>query len=92
MSFVAFNRKLTAFSLLRNHHRLFNDNRWSESKDLRFLDTIRFLSMFCVMLGHSAMTHSVLPLDNPQFIEKVSEHFCNKCNSKYSCFRTMKKY
>lgn len=41
------------------------------ARDLRPINAIRLLTMFCVMMGHSALFMNILPSSNPQYMEKV---------------------
>lgn len=40
------------------------------SKDLRPIQALRFLTMFCVVIGHCVLFINVMPVYNPQFMEK----------------------
>uniref|UniRef100_A0A182UXI0 Acyltransferase 3 domain-containing protein n=1 Tax=Anopheles merus TaxID=30066 RepID=A0A182UXI0_ANOME len=63
---------LVAFSLPRNWHLLTTARRKASStatKDLRFIQSVRFLVMYLVIAGHSMLFNCIFPLQNPQYVE-----------------------
>uniref|UniRef100_A0A1S4GUV1 Acyl_transf_3 domain-containing protein n=1 Tax=Anopheles gambiae TaxID=7165 RepID=A0A1S4GUV1_ANOGA len=63
---------LVAFSLPRNWHLLTTARRKVSStatKDLRFIQSVRFLVMYLVIAGHSMLFNCIFPLQNPQYVE-----------------------
>ncbi|XP_055708626.1 nose resistant to fluoxetine protein 6-like isoform X1 [Phlebotomus papatasi] len=57
------------FSLLRNWYRLMSGPKTNSDKDLRCIHAMRFLTMFCVIIGHTILFLNVFPVFNPQYIE-----------------------
>ncbi|EAT32954.1 AAEL014803-PA, partial [Aedes aegypti] len=55
---------LVSFSILRNWYRLTSRSVDPLSRDLRFLQAIRFFTMYLVISGHSALVFFVLPTQN----------------------------
>nr|XP_029732450.1 nose resistant to fluoxetine protein 6-like isoform X2 [Aedes albopictus] len=55
---------LVSFSMLRNWYRLTSRSDDPLSRDLRFLQAIRFLTMYLVISGHSAFVFYILPTQN----------------------------
>ncbi|KXJ81468.1 hypothetical protein RP20_CCG019556 [Aedes albopictus] len=55
---------LVSFSILRNWYRLTSRSDDPLSRDLRFLQAIRFLTMYLVISGHSAFVFYILPTQN----------------------------
>ncbi|XP_021697471.1 nose resistant to fluoxetine protein 6 [Aedes aegypti] len=55
---------LVSFSILRNWYRLTSRSEDPFSRDLRFLQAIRFFTMYLVISGHSALVFFVLPTQN----------------------------
>jgi hypothetical protein len=62
---------LTLFSIRRNWHILSEPTK-SDVRDLRFIQAVRALTMFGVILGHCCWFSIVLPSINPIFMENVS--------------------
>uniref|UniRef100_A0A182NJB8 Acyltransferase 3 domain-containing protein n=1 Tax=Anopheles dirus TaxID=7168 RepID=A0A182NJB8_9DIPT len=62
---------LVAFSLPRNWHLLTTARKKTatSTKDLRFLQSARFLVMYLVIAGHSMLFNCIFPLQNPQYVE-----------------------
>lgn len=60
------------FSIQSNYQRFIRDYKIQEPSELRFVDSIKFLSMLLVIIGHCILFHSVLPFANPEFVESVS--------------------
>ncbi|XP_058123495.1 nose resistant to fluoxetine protein 6 [Anopheles ziemanni] len=63
---------LVAFSLPRNWHLLTESaqkRKTKGSKDLRFIQSVRFLVMYLVIAGHSMLFNCIFPLLNPQYVE-----------------------
>ncbi|XP_055623466.1 nose resistant to fluoxetine protein 6-like [Toxorhynchites rutilus septentrionalis] len=60
-----------SFSMLRNWYRLTSRSQEPVDKDLRFLQAIRFLSMFLVITGHAALLCAVIPSQNSYRIEMM---------------------
>ncbi|XP_053674392.1 nose resistant to fluoxetine protein 6-like [Anopheles nili] len=62
---------LVTFSLPRNWHLLTASRRKTSTtpKDLRFLQSVRFLVMYLVIAGHSMLFNCIFPLLNPQYVE-----------------------
>lgn len=60
---------LKSFSFVSNFKSFFNEH---EAQDLDFIHSIKFLTMLFVIMGHCILLHSVLPFNNPEFIEAVS--------------------
>uniref|UniRef100_A0A182PVM7 Acyltransferase 3 domain-containing protein n=1 Tax=Anopheles epiroticus TaxID=199890 RepID=A0A182PVM7_9DIPT len=60
-----------AFSLPRNWHLLTTARKKAStsSKDLRFIQSVRFLVMYLVIAGHSMLFNCIFPLRNPQYVE-----------------------
>lgn len=61
----------TLFSVRRNWHILSAPTK-PEVRDLRFIQAIRGLTMFGVIIGHCGWFTIILPSYNPIFIEEVS--------------------
>ncbi|XP_062550134.1 nose resistant to fluoxetine protein 6-like [Armigeres subalbatus] len=55
---------LVSFSILRNWYRLSSRSEDPLSRDLRFLQAIRFFTMYLVISGHSALLFFILPTQN----------------------------
>ncbi|XP_065086712.1 nose resistant to fluoxetine protein 6-like [Ochlerotatus camptorhynchus] len=55
---------LVSFSVLRNWYRMTSRSEDPLSKDLRFLQAIRFFTMYLVVSGHSALIFFILPTQN----------------------------
>jgi hypothetical protein len=62
---------LTLFSIRRNWHILSAPVK-SDVRDLRFIQAVRTLTMFGVIIGHCGWFSIVLPSINPIFMENVS--------------------
>lgn len=62
---------MVSFSLPRNWYRLVSEPNSEISHDLRPINAIRFLTMYCVMVGHCVLFMNVLPQMNPQYMERV---------------------
>uniref|UniRef100_A0A182JNH6 Acyltransferase 3 domain-containing protein n=1 Tax=Anopheles christyi TaxID=43041 RepID=A0A182JNH6_9DIPT len=62
---------LIAFSLPRNWHLLTTARKKASTstKDLRFIQSVRFLVMYLVIAGHSMLFNCIFPLQNPQYVE-----------------------
>ncbi|XP_052893013.1 nose resistant to fluoxetine protein 6-like [Anopheles moucheti] len=62
---------LVAFSLPRNWHLLTTARKkaTTSTKDLRFIQSVRFLVMYLVIAGHSMLFNCIFPLHNPQYVE-----------------------
>uniref|UniRef100_A0A4Y0BK97 Acyl_transf_3 domain-containing protein n=1 Tax=Anopheles funestus TaxID=62324 RepID=A0A4Y0BK97_ANOFN len=62
---------LVSFSLLRNWHLLTMARKkaTTSTKDLRFIQSVRFLVMYLVIAGHSMLFNCIFPLHNPQYVE-----------------------
>lgn len=41
-------------------------------RDLRCIHALRFITMYCVIIGHTILFLNVFPVYNPQYIELVS--------------------
>ena len=65
-------RIFTLFSLRRNWNILSKPTK-PEVRDLRFIQAIRTLTMFGVVIGHCGWFSIILPSYNPIFIEDVSD-------------------
>lgn len=65
---------LVSFSLPRNWYRLTGESSPASdlSRDLRSINAIRVMCMGGVILGHSALSTSITPVYNPQFLESVN--------------------
>lgn len=61
---------VVAFSIPRNWYRLMAKNRSQISDDLRPIQALRFLTMFGVVLGHCVLFTNVMPMYNPEYMEK----------------------
>lgn len=62
---------MVSFSLPRNWARFMAESNNQIARDLRPINAIRLLTMFCVMMGHSALFMNIIPSSNPQYMEKV---------------------
>ncbi|XP_050072930.1 nose resistant to fluoxetine protein 6-like [Anopheles maculipalpis] len=62
---------LVSFSLPRNWHLLTTTRKkaTTSAKDLRFIQSVRFLVMYLVIAGHSMLFNCIFPLHNPQYVE-----------------------
>ncbi|XP_035910415.1 nose resistant to fluoxetine protein 6-like [Anopheles stephensi] len=62
---------LVSFSLPRNWHLLTTTRKkaTSSAKDLRFIQSVRFLVMYLVIAGHAMLFNCIFPLHNPQYVE-----------------------
>uniref|UniRef100_A0A182MS93 Acyltransferase 3 domain-containing protein n=1 Tax=Anopheles culicifacies TaxID=139723 RepID=A0A182MS93_9DIPT len=63
---------LLSFSLPRNWHLLTAARKkatGTSTKDLRFIQSVRFLVMYLVIAGHSMLFNCIFPLHNPQYVE-----------------------
>lgn len=61
---------VVTFSLPRNWYRLISKSDNPCSNNLRPIQALRFLTMFCVILGHSVLFTNVMPVYNPQYMER----------------------
>jgi hypothetical protein len=61
-----------AFSLPRNLHRLSAAPSIKSHNDFKFIQAARFLTNFCVMMAHAITICFGFPLENTEFIEKVT--------------------
>lgn len=61
---------ILSFSIPRNWYRLISKSKSQISNDLRPLQALRFLTMFCVVIGHVVLFMNVMPVYNPQYMEK----------------------
>ncbi|XP_001661710.2 nose resistant to fluoxetine protein 6 [Aedes aegypti] len=62
-------QKLALFSLPRNWQILMTKRRTTLSKDLRFIQSARFLIMYLVIAGHCMLFNCIFPLLNPEYVE-----------------------
>ncbi|XP_062550046.1 nose resistant to fluoxetine protein 6-like isoform X2 [Armigeres subalbatus] len=62
-------QKLVLFSLPRNWQILTTKRRTTLSKDLRFIQSARFLIMYLVIAGHCMLFSCIFPLLNPEYVE-----------------------
>ncbi|XP_029725442.2 nose resistant to fluoxetine protein 6-like [Aedes albopictus] len=62
-------QKLVLFSLPRNWQILMAKRRTTLSKDLRFIQSARFLIMYLVIAGHCMLFNCIFPLLNPEYVE-----------------------
>ncbi|KAL1399496.1 hypothetical protein pipiens_008163 [Culex pipiens pipiens] len=62
-------QKLVLFSLARNWQTLVAKRRSTLSKDLRFIQSARFLVMYLVIAGHCMLFNCIFPLMNPEYVE-----------------------
>ncbi|XP_065086708.1 nose resistant to fluoxetine protein 6-like [Ochlerotatus camptorhynchus] len=62
-------QKLVLFSLPRNWQILMVKRRSTLSKDLRFIQSARFLIMYLVIAGHCMLFNCIFPLLNPEYVE-----------------------
>ncbi|CAH0695622.1 unnamed protein product [Spodoptera exigua] len=73
------NRYLLAFSLKRNFDILTYDRCKPRTddrmKDVACIEGIRFLGMQCVIFSHVMLIYIYSYIDNPQFIERMYDHF-----------------
>ncbi|XP_055623467.1 nose resistant to fluoxetine protein 6-like [Toxorhynchites rutilus septentrionalis] len=60
-----------SFSILRNWYRLTSRAHEPIDKDLRFLQAIRFLTMYLVIMGHAVLLSAIVPSQNSYRIEKM---------------------
>lgn len=61
---------IVSFSIPRNWYRLTSKTNSQISNDLRPIQALRFLTMFCVVIGHCVLFTNVMPVYNPQYMEK----------------------
>ncbi|KAJ6641727.1 Nose resistant to fluoxetine protein 6 [Pseudolycoriella hygida] len=61
---------IVAFSIPRNWYRLVSKTENQMSNDLRPIQALRFLTMYCVVIGHSVLFMNFLPVYNTQYMEK----------------------
>lgn len=69
-------RAFTLFSLRRNWFILSAPTK-PEHRDLRFIQAVRVLTTFGVIIGHCGWFSIILPSYNPIFIEDVSAQRCS---------------
>lgn len=69
---ISVSQKLVLFSLPRNWQILMAKRRTTLSKDLRFIQSARFLIMYLVVAGHCMLFNCIFPLLNPEYVEFVS--------------------
>ncbi|XP_055629971.1 nose resistant to fluoxetine protein 6-like [Toxorhynchites rutilus septentrionalis] len=62
-------QKLVAFSVSRNWQTLVAKRKTTLSKDLRFIQSARFLVMYLVIAGHCMLFNCIFPLLNPEYVE-----------------------
>lgn len=64
---------LLAFSLKRNWLRLIRTSSSLEEREMnfKFLNALRFLSMYCVVGGHALLFYAVFPIINTEYMEQV---------------------
>lgn len=64
---------LLAFSLKRNWLRLIWTSSSLEEREMNFkyLNALRFLSMYCVVGGHVLLFYAVFPIINTEYMEQV---------------------
>uniref|UniRef100_A0A8D8L8R5 Nose resistant to fluoxetine protein 6 n=6 Tax=Culex pipiens TaxID=7175 RepID=A0A8D8L8R5_CULPI len=65
------NMLFTAFSLKRNWHRLTGQSRDQLNEDLRFFQTIRFLTFCLVVMSHCWINYTITPVHNPYTLEQT---------------------
>ncbi|XP_037044343.1 nose resistant to fluoxetine protein 6-like [Bradysia coprophila] len=61
---------VVSFSIPRNWYRLTAKVHSQTSDDLRPVQALRFLTMFGVVIGHCVLFMNVMPLYNPEYMEK----------------------
>lgn len=61
-----------SFSFLRNWNRLTMVPKTKSDRDLRCIHALRFITMYCVIIGHTILFLNVFPVYNPQYIELVN--------------------
>ncbi|KAG4081172.1 hypothetical protein HA402_014620 [Bradysia odoriphaga] len=61
---------VVSFSIPRNWYRLTTKVHSQTSDDLRPVQALRFLTMFGVVIGHCVLFMNVMPLYNPEYMEK----------------------
>lgn len=65
----------TIFSLCRNYYRITLPSNSELSRDLRFFDAFRVISVFVVILGHTLMVFMTVQIQNPEFYEQFLYRF-----------------
>ncbi|EDV36810.2 uncharacterized protein Dana_GF11764 [Drosophila ananassae] len=61
---------LTSFSLSRNYYRLIQPHSSNFSRDVSFFDGFRVIGVLMVILGHTLMVFTTVPIHNPEFYEQ----------------------
>ncbi|XP_072942314.1 nose resistant to fluoxetine protein 6-like [Epargyreus clarus] len=73
------NKFLLAFSIMRNWSIMTYDRskprKDERMKDLACIEGVRFLGIQCVIFSHVILIYVYSYIDNPQFIEKMYDHF-----------------
>lgn len=86
LSILSVDSTLASFSLTRNWYKLTSDSSSNSelTRDLRSINALRCLCMFGVILGHSALSLSIVSFDSD-----LDYRFINGCQPNYcSCFTT----
>lgn len=67
---IAFQRKLTTFSIARHHYKLAHQETEGTEK-LRSLHAVKFCTCLLVVMGHVIIIFNVFPTRNPEYLEIV---------------------
>lgn len=67
-----FKSYFASFSITRNWNKLIAKPTSDLSKDLNFIHSLRFLTMYGVIVGHSILFYNIFPISNPEFVEEVN--------------------
>lgn len=68
-------RLALAFSVPRNWYRLHARPKTQMARDLRYIQGLRFTTIFLVVYGHAIIVYGFSPVSNTEFIEEQYYHF-----------------
>lgn len=68
-------RLILAFSVPRNWYRLNSKPKDEKSRDLRYIQGLRFTTIFLVVYGHAVITYGFAPAVNTEYIEEQYHSF-----------------
>lgn len=77
---------LISFSLSKNWYRLKTVAETLEVEYLKPLQGVRFYNTILVILSHTALASTMMPLVNPKYVEQVSRYFVINLSMVIECF------
>jgi hypothetical protein len=63
------------FALVSNWEKLRKLSDSEDSVSFQYIQSIRAISMYLVVLGHVAYSYIIRPIRNPEFLENVSIYY-----------------